>query len=202
MYRKLPNLVIGFHGCDRSVFDKVIKESEPMRMSMNKHDWLGHGIYFWENSYERASEWAIAQSKRKDTSIKEPAVIGAVIDLGHCLNLTDYQSSDILRRGYELLELFTSVSGLPMPENKNAKNDSDMIIRNLDCAVIEQIHDFNRATGREPYDSVRGVFVEGKEVYPGSGFKEKTHIQLCITNPNCIKGCFDPRKPNKKFRMP
>lgn len=52
------------------------------------------------------------------------------------------------------------------------------------------------------YDSVRGVFPEGGEVYPGSGFVDKTHIQICIVNPNCIKGYFNPIPYNKKYAMP
>lgn len=52
------------------------------------------------------------------------------------------------------------------------------------------------------YDSVRGVFEEGLEPYPGSAFKEKTHIQVCVRNPNCIKGYFAPILPNKKYPLP
>ncbi|TSA32147.1 MAG: hypothetical protein D4R64_16610 [Porphyromonadaceae bacterium] len=47
--------------------------------------------------------------------------------------------------------------------------------------------------------SVRGVFFEGKELYPNSGFREKNHIQICVRNPNCIKGYFLPRNVNNKF---
>ena len=38
MYTKLPNLVIGFHGCDQSVFDQVIKNGIPMKKSQNSYD--------------------------------------------------------------------------------------------------------------------------------------------------------------------
>ena len=37
----------------------------------------------------RAMEWAVDASKRPNSSIKRPAVIGAVIDLGYCMDLTD-----------------------------------------------------------------------------------------------------------------
>lgn len=202
MYSKLPNLVLGFHGCDQSTFNSVIKESQPMKASNNKYDWLGPGIYFWENNYERAYDWAVAQSSNPKSSIKEPAVIGAVIDLGYCLNLTDYESIEIIKRGYKMLKLLFEELDEPMPENKNIKNNTDLLVRNLDCAVIQQIHTFNKETDKPAYDSVRGVFVEGSEIYPNSGFRDKTHIQLCIVNPNCIKGFFDPRKVNKSYPIP
>jgi hypothetical protein len=81
MYSKLPNLVIGFHGCDRSSAEKVLSCDEMMYESVNDYDWLGHGVYFWEQNLDRAWDWAKSQTK-----IKNPAVIGAVIDLGRCLN--------------------------------------------------------------------------------------------------------------------
>ena len=53
--------------------------------------------------------------------------------------------------------------------------------------------------GLKSYDSVRGVFVEGSPVYENSGIMNKTHIQICVTNPNCIKGYFRPLEHNKEY---
>lgn len=58
MYAKLPNLVIGFHGCNIDTCDNVLHKHQHLKASANKYDWLGNGIYFWENSYQRAYEWA------------------------------------------------------------------------------------------------------------------------------------------------
>lgn len=181
MYAKLPNLVLGFHGCHKDVFESVIKNGQHLKRSENDYDWLGNGIYFWENSYERAYDWAKARYS------DDASVVGAVIDLGYCLNLTDYNSSPVLRLGYNLLKLYHDSNGSSMPVNRNGRSKTDLLLRNLDCAVIEQIHKYYREKNFEPYDSIRGIFTEGKEVYPGSGFVEKTHTQLCIVNPNCIK---------------
>lgn len=46
MYQKLPNLVIGFHGCTKKVFDAVVLRGDQMKSSNNEYDWLGNGIYF------------------------------------------------------------------------------------------------------------------------------------------------------------
>ena len=51
--------------------------------STNDYDWLGNGIYFWRNNEERTWEWANDLAKRKSSLVKEPAVIGAIIDLGY-----------------------------------------------------------------------------------------------------------------------
>ena len=39
-------------------------------------------------------------------------------------------------------------------------------------------------------NSVKGVFVEGDPIYETAGFYEKTHIQICVRNADCIKGVF------------
>ena len=59
MYSKRSGLILGFHGCDKDVRDKIIFESGiVLEKSDNEYDWLGGGIYFWENNYQRAFEFA------------------------------------------------------------------------------------------------------------------------------------------------
>ena len=197
MYNKLPNLVIGFHGCRTETFNSVIYQNKPLKPSENEYDWLGHGIYFWEQNLQRAKEWA----KRRYGD--DAAVIGAVIDMGSCLNLTDSSSSKYLKSGYELLKARCDISGEEMPCNRMSNIHKDVLLRDLDCSVIQQIQEFYSRDAHSPaFDSVRGVFIEGGAPYPGSEFREKTHIQLCVCNPNCIKGYFSPRKLNSHYSNP
>lgn len=204
MYSKKTNLIIGFHGCDKTIRDAVINGDE-LKPSLNSYDWLGNGMYFWEADPVRAYEWAVQSSKRKNSSIKNPSVLGAVIDLGNCLDLMNRQSVQVLQLGYEWLKKSYTISGIPMPVNKNIGNNTDMLYRDLDCAVIQKIHSTiieNEEINIAPFDSVRGLFLEGKAAYEGSGFAEKTHIQICIVNPNCIKGYFLPRELNEQYPIP
>lgn len=206
MYSNLPNLIIGFHGCDMTTYKNVLYKHERLLASHNSYDWLGNGIYFWENSLDRAEEWAVSYCNRYNKkhpaeNQKEPAVIGAVISLGHCLDLTDYGSAAILKTGYEILKLELSLIGKPLPVNKNPEGNRDLLLRELDCAVIERIHQYNRENNVRAYDSVRGVFIEGNPVYEDSGIMEKTHTQLCIINPNCIKGYFMPLAPDQDWNI-
>ncbi len=196
MYNKLPNLVLGFHGCHKDTYRNVITKGGSLKASTNTYDWLGNGIYFWENNYTRASEWA---SNRYGD---DGAVIGAVIDLGYCLNLTDYASSFVLKEGYNILKFQCELNNTEIPQNKKPANTNDLLLRDLDCAVIQQIHDVNRELGRDAYDSVRGIFTEGDPVYPGAGIFEKTHVQICVCNPNCIKGYFTPLTKDDKYPTP
>ena len=52
-----PEIVIGYHGCDLSVAEKVLSGTTGLNASENIHDWLGNGIYFWEGSHDKALEW-------------------------------------------------------------------------------------------------------------------------------------------------
>ena len=194
MYYKLPNLVIGFHGCSNNTFKKVIFEQKNLVKSENTYDWLGHGIYFWENNYERALQWAKVKFQN------DAKVIGAVIDLGNCFNLADFHSSNILKAGYNSFKKYCEKLDVPLPVNSKKNNNNDVLLRDLDCAVIQFIHKMREINQYEPFDSVRGIFTEGVEVYPGSAFVEKTHTQLCIVNQNCIKGYFVPRKEDSLYR--
>jgi hypothetical protein len=54
--------IIGYHGCDAIVVEKVLAGKARLNVSTNAYDWLGQGIYFWEHGPQRAYEWAIEQS--------------------------------------------------------------------------------------------------------------------------------------------
>jgi len=198
LYSKRSNLVLGFHGCDESVVEKVLLGNEMLNESTNDYDWLGHGVYFWENNKERAYEFANTNSKRKNSTIIKPAVIGAIIDLGYCTDLIDSEFLNELKDAYDTLKATFEIIGKPLPENKG--DSPDKLLRKLDCAVIEAAHEINKDIIQ--FDSVRGVFWEGDPIYPGATFSKKNHIQICIRNPNCIKGFFLPKDITGSFINP
>lgn len=201
LYSSRSNLYIGFHGCDQSTVD-VVLNGGTLKPSMNSYDWLGHGMYFWENNNQRALEFAIEASKRKDSSIKKPAVIGAVIDLGYCLDLTDAACIYEIRQSYDALCKTLIAAGKELPLNKAIGAGGDLLLRELDCAVIEFEHSINETARVKSFDSVRGAFFEGNEIFPNSGIREKNHIQICVRNPNCIKGYFLPRGKDDTYSNP
>ncbi|SDK39632.1 hypothetical protein SAMN04487898_10869 [Pedobacter sp. ok626] len=203
MYSTRPGLILGFHGCDESLVTDVVRGKASLRNSTNKYDWLGHGVYMWDNSPSRALEfakWLKLNPGKSKTPIKNPAVIGAVINLGFCLDLLDYQNLFFLKEAHTLLVATSNALGKDMPVNKTVGSSRDLILRELDCAVIETLHQFREDSSMQAFDSVRGVFSEGDDLYTNAGFKEKDHIQICIMNPNCIKGYFLPKTENKKFK--
>jgi hypothetical protein len=54
-----PFQITGFHSCDREVELRVLNGEDQLKPSDNLWDWLGPGIYFWEQNPGRALEYAI-----------------------------------------------------------------------------------------------------------------------------------------------
>ena len=184
VYTKTPQIVLGFHGCEEEVALNVLNNRDKHLIASTKsYDWLGNGIYFWLNDPVRALEWA--KQKKKD----KPAVIGAIIDLGFCLNLAERDCIQALKTGYELLG---NQYNLAEMQNKKPDDGGFSLLRPLDCAVINFTCSMLKEEGLE-VDSVMGYFQESKPAFPGAGFREKSHTQICLRNNKCILGYFLPR---------
>jgi hypothetical protein len=182
-----PQIVFGYHGCDETVA-RMILDGGHLRPSTNPWDWLGHGIYFWERSQARALHWAQEMSKVPDSKIKKPAVIGSLINLGHCLDLADPESSELVTSSYQDYMEWCAEGGVEPLRNKGSESKA----RFLDCAVINHLHDRASRAGLPPFDTVRGFFNEGQPVYPTAGLRSLDHVQVCVRNARSILGFFKP----------
>jgi len=190
LHRLTASFVLGYHGCDSDVAERLL-DGEDFRPSTNDYDWLGHGIYFWEANPARGLEFAHEVQAREPDTIRTAAVVGAVIDLGLCLDLTTTAGIQIVRETHTEYVRLTTDAGLPLPEN-----NIDGLRRNLDCAVINFVHEVRSKTSLEKIDSVRAIFIEGEPIYADSGFYQKSHVQICVCNPECIKGVFRVKDPS------
>jgi hypothetical protein len=72
IYKTKTSFVYGFHGIDKEAAYQILNNKAQFLPSRNKYDWLGSGIYFWENNLSRAKQYAIQDSKRKNSKIKTP----------------------------------------------------------------------------------------------------------------------------------
>jgi hypothetical protein len=192
-----PGFVLAYHGCDRAVGERIVSGEEHVRASANDYDWLGSGAYFWEHSPRRALEWAEFLRDHPEYAqapVTTPFVIGAIIQPGWTLDLTDTSCLRILRKAYEdLVETMADLeTDLPQNEMGHSR-DIDFVKRKLDCAVINYLHLIRAETRRQPFDCVRGAFFEGGSLYPGAGMAAKAHIQWCVRDPvQNIRGYFVP----------
>lgn len=121
-------------------------------ISKNNHDWLGYGVYFFEDAPSRAAAWA--KKKHKD---KPHSVVEAVIELRDCLDLTDLDGVERLTPFYAL---FVEAVGREFAKAlKQTKGN-----REFDCAVINYACDAldERA---EPVRVIREAFQEGEPIW-------------------------------------
>ena len=185
-----PGWVLGYHGCDAELGEAVLHGEKALLPSENDYDWLGTGIYFWEADPKRALGWAQAEKLNPAlcrTRIVEPFVIGAIINLGSCLDLTESASLEMLKKAHEI---FSGQDRVKLSNEGTIENPGR---RKLDCAVVNFLHDLLEEAGEEPFDSVRALFPEGGPLYPEAGFLDRTHVQLAVRKESSIIGYFRPK---------
>jgi hypothetical protein len=172
--------VVGYHGCQRPFADRVRSgQITPAQWqpSQNVFDWSGEGIYFWEDSRTRAEQWAVEQFG------DEADVLEVVVDLGQCLNLLESTYHEALRATYRNLRTVYRSQGWTLPKNKRNQHD-------LDCLVMNKFVKFmERFEGQQGirFQTVRGVFEEGRPLFPGSAIRTQSHIQIAVRDVTCLR---------------
>lgn len=178
--------IIGYHGCDAETAERLLR-GDPFKPSINDFDWLGSGVYFWEYGPDRALRFAEEQVKRG--KVNEPAIVGALIQLGNCFDLLDTRFTDDLAAAFVPFANYFQALELELPVN--AGGSPDHKLRRRDCAVLNWYLD-NAEQAGVFYDTVRGAFTEGGPVFEGSGIHRETHIQIAVRSPTSIVGVFRP----------
>lgn len=162
--------VVGFHGTSidaaRSILDIGFLPSQ------NAYDWLGDGIYFWENASKRAEEWAHGRFGAK------AAVLGAEILLEDCMDFLDTGWEDPLRAAYASLFATLSRAGIAMPAQKPGRHYLDRAIINHAVVMLKRHSMDIRA--------VRAAFREGDPIYPDSQIYTRSHVQIAVRDPAII----------------
>ena len=107
---RFARVVLGYHGNSDEFVAGILEGRRKISewpLSENAYDWLGRGIYFWEHAPMRALRWAeeaIARRPERYAAGAKPAVIGAVIQVSPCFDLTDIASTQLLAEAYLDLE--------------------------------------------------------------------------------------------------
>jgi len=169
----MSRLVTGYHGCYTDAAREILAGGSFLP-SQNGYDWLGQGIYFWEDGPARAAEWA-----RKRFG-DEGVVLQATIDLGHCLNLLDTAHFDRMERSYREIVDAARLSGVTLPVNVRKRHE-------LDYLVVERYCETVASRGGEAFQTVRGCFPEGSPLYTGSRILRETHIQVAVRDARQIQ---------------
>lgn len=179
-----PGLILGYHGCSASLARAVLSGKERHLMpSTSELEWLGDGVYCWEDSYSRALEWA----KQRLPRGRKPAVVGVLIKPGNCLDLLDSVEIDMLKDFAANMERLYKRAGLTLPINKD-------LCHRYDCMLINRYLKYVREERGRSYDTVRAAFMEGGRINEAghSALFERAHIQWAICNVESIIGYFRP----------
>ena len=126
---RYDRVVLAYHGCDAAVAERLLA-GEPFQNSENDYDWLGAGVYFWEYGADRALRFARDQQRRGKVS--EPAVVGALVQLGHCFDLMDTVCTEDLASAFRKYRSFAAQAGwmLPgMPDPPQTRSYGGSIVR-------------------------------------------------------------------------
>lgn len=159
----LYEVVDAYHGTSRGNATSIV-DSQEIRVSETKSEWVGRGAYFFQGSIHRARQWA------RERFGEDAAVVTARIRLGHCIDLLDSRWVPPLRVAEQ------DVTGSPTT-NEHPYNKGKF--HGLDCAVTNRLADEWRP------DTVRAAFHEEDPVEPktNSLFADLTHIQIAVREP-------------------
>jgi hypothetical protein len=206
------NLVIAYHGCDVTTRDDLVAGKTRLKQSVNKYDWLGSGIYFYESDFDRALAHAQTASTQpalllSAKAIGTPAVVGAVLDVGRWLDMSTKQGLAEFETAASTYISGLENGGLSIPQNRPAfEGDTDVLHRPFDKAVFDLIHSTRAITLKNalsikggvnsqlsrllPYQAVRSHFKQGEPISESSGFFTKNHVQICLLDSSCIVSYF------------
>jgi hypothetical protein len=133
-------------------------------------------------------------------------VVGAVIELGNCLDLTTRAGVEAVSDAHASFVALQRELGKSVPKSQRLGRggSNGLILRYLDKAVIDHLHQTYKSTSEatqnriREFHTVRALFPEVKPIYEEAGFLEKTHVQIAVGAPERIRGVF--RIPNHELR--
>jgi hypothetical protein len=188
-YRDYHRTVVGFHGTTAAVAERLVDGGD-FAPSSKSYEWLGKGIYFWEYAAKQAWWWTRDHKKNP-----RPAVVGAMIRLGNCLDLLDPENVRWLRQAHDAMIKNWRLTKAPIPRNVRDR-------KSLDCAVFDVIYK-RSDSAPTPIETSRAVYVptnRAKRVWPGSWIYEEAHIQVCVRDPQNILALWHVRPDGRYGR--
>lgn len=167
--------VYGYHSTSMAAAIEIIKSG--FKPSNNDYDWLGAGVYFWQDAPIRAKQWA------QSVYPQQPAVIKSLIRLDNCIDLLDVGWFPDIRALYNIFVNNYRSENLPLPIQNPGRSKAHRLDRTFFDYAVEAI---NLSSARK-VETIRSVFVEGENIYPSSAIYDLAHVQIAVRNTACIK---------------
>lgn len=152
--------------------------------SRNSYDWLGYGIYFYQEAPKFAIHWATKE--RVEGAFTDPCLLGIDIEYRGFLDLLDYGQIDILRAVYDGLskkagKRFSKIKSKQKPFIVGGPPSGHA----LDRYVIEAAARLLQKQGIA-IRAVRAVFLSGQPIYDKSHLTDREHIQIAVRDPSLL----------------
>lgn len=157
-------VVRGFHGTSSENVRKIL--SEGFKPSRNKYDWLGDGVYFFQDAPERAWDWA------KKMYTDKASVVCSEIRLENCMDFLDIQWSGVLADVYDSFLTEMKRAKIPLPTQSSGAHRLDREVINYAVGIL--------AKRNIKISCVRAVFKEGRPIFPNSALFTLDHIQIAV----------------------
>jgi hypothetical protein len=154
------NYIYGYYGCDSKIGLRILAGTEILKPVKKRGDLFGPAISFCEDPY-----WALrcATNGANKTYIKNPMVIGALIDLGLCLYLKP-----------------------PFPYKVGKKDQ--LVLGKLLGAI--KGHRDNKMCPTTSFDTIRCFSCYGKSFFNRVSLPSRHSNHIRVINPEQIKAYF------------
>jgi hypothetical protein len=159
-----------FHGTTGVIANDIL-DGGRFKSSLKPWNWLGPGIYFWEEDLNRAVRWASEQFGPAG------AVLRTRISLKDCLDLTKLSWNEYVAECFPDYREMLRRKRRTLPQNKGRDHD-------LDSSVLDYVSDKRQ----RKFKSVRAAFTDGKRLYPGSALFRLSHIEIAVRDESVIIG--------------
>lgn len=160
----------GFHGTTELAGRRILEDG--FSVSQNDYDWLGDGIYFFQDAPQLALDWA----RQKSTAF--PCVLEAHILIKDFIDLLDPKWSTWLANVHDRYVIELKAAKKLAPMQRGGAHRLDRAVLNYAVAV--------RTAEGYHVGGIRGAFVEGRPVFPNSALFTKSHIQIAVRDRSYI----------------
>lgn len=159
--------VRAYHAGDAKEIDDLIAGQPYMTPSYHGNNWLGEGLYFWENNANKAEKWQLEKGKG--------AILQCDIDTQNLLNLLeDTDSSDLF---------FEDAKALSEKHKSKYLNNRSSQKFELDCQIFNEY----RRKVKGQFSGVRMAFYLGESVSKDGNIFTGQHIQICLWDLTAIQ---------------
>lgn len=174
-----------FHGTTRTVAN-IVKDTSKFQYNFRNDHWLGNGIYFFIEDYDKAKWWAKTLARRERKSKASVISLVATIQRNKILDLdAEKERKDFYQFVLDFIAANPVIEGLDFTYTSSPSDENiDMNEAKLRCFMLDLIQKINH------YDACKYTFVDDKLTYSlpnvNSSLIRNNGVQLCIYNQSII----------------